>query len=112
MFKEFSEFPNVEENDYDIKSSLRYSSNDPNTIEQDIELEEDIFEDYNIENTLKMHNYNYKELIRSLIFGIDYDKLTEILNECNITLEEFSHPDAEIFETLRNYIINWKHKQK
>lgn len=126
-FSEFNEFPNLEEEDFDIKSAFSSSNPDPeedileeddfntlppsqSTEDEDVELEEDIFEDYNIEDTLKRYNYNYGELIKILIFGINYDELMEILGECNISPEELRHPDAETFERLRKRIIHGKSK--
>lgn len=148
-FKEFSEFPDLDEEDFDIKSAFKGSSNnDPEesvleedtlgsewydvpeeneegileedtfgskfeeSPEEDAILEEDIFEDYNIEDTLRRHNYNYGELIKNLLYGIDYDELMEILSECNINQDDLNHPSAEVFETLRNRIINGSHKQR
>ena len=70
------------------------------------EIEEDIFEDKNIEKTLKRYNYDYKSLMRELTTFIDYSELLEILDKCGIKKNEYLNPTYITFEKIRNYIIN------
>ena len=118
---EFNENPSLDDNDYDINSSLpvddviipeesdnTYEDNNiySNFNPEEWEIEEDIFEDDNIAETLKKYNYDYKSLMRELTTFIDYSKLLEILNECGIKKEEYLNPTYVTFEKIRNKIIN------
>ena len=107
---EYKEFSDVEEQDYDIKSSFSSNEEENNIYDNfqldDWEIEEDIFENQNIEDTLKRYNYDYKALMRELTTFIDYSRLLEILNECGITKEEYLNPTYVTFEKVRDKIIN------
>ena len=114
---EFSEYSNPEENNYDINSNIKFhnykeekqlvkkeSSQEPGEVA--IEIEEDIFEDENIEETLRKFNYDYKSLLRELTSFIDYSELVNILNECGIKKEEYLNPTYVTFEKIRDKVIH------
>ena len=114
---EFSEYSNPEDNNYDINSTIKFhnyeeekqlvkkeSSQEPG--EFAIEIEEDIFEDENIEETLRKFNYDYKSLLRELTSFIDYSELVNILNECGIKKEEYLNPTYVTFEKIRDKVIH------
>ena len=108
---EYKEYINPQEENYDIDSSLLYNSveNNQSVSNNNIEeweIEEDIFEDKNIEKTLKRYNYDYKSLMRELTTFIDYSELLEILDKCGIKKNEYLNPTYITFEKIRNYIIN------
>jgi hypothetical protein len=58
-----------------------------------------------IENTLKKYNYDYNRLLKRLTCKFDNDKLSKILRDCLISVEDYYNPTAKTFEILRNYII-------
>ena len=120
---EFSEYSNPEEKDYDINSNLnnnvlhfepydilrkkQKNEIDINSQQDDaFEIDEDIFEDENIEDTLRKYNYDYKSLLRELTSYINYSDLINILNECGIRKEEYLNPTYVTFEKIRDKIIH------
>ena len=125
---EFKEFSNPEEENYDIKSSLsNYGEAKPRKdesnplldefLEEDEVMlgnfiEEDIFEDDKIEETLRKYNYDYKLLLRELTSFISYGELQELLRECDIKMEEYLNPTYETFDIMRDRIINNKTRVK
>ena len=131
MFKEFNEFPNLEEEDFDIKSSLEdnntgsnvqseedYSDlmdkEDDDNINGDFykDVIDDIFEDDNIENTLKTYNYDYNLLIKLLFSLCTDEQVEEALEACGLNQDDYYYPTAETFEILRNYHINAHSKMR
>jgi len=121
---EFKEYSNPEEENYDINSGLsstieeKYKKEKSNPLlEEFLEedevllgnfIEEDIFEDEKIEETLRRYNYDYKYLLRELTSFISYADLIDLLKECNITMEEYLNPTYEVFDIIRDKIINTK----
>ena len=114
--EEFSEYSNVEEENYDINSSIKFhnfeeeksiTKTEPSEEKDyEIEIDEDIFEDENIEETLRKFNYDYKSLLRELTSFIDYSELMELLNECGIRKEEYLNPTYVTFEKIRDKVIH------
>ena len=81
-FKEFSEYPNPEESDYDIKSS---------------HLEERL----TTETTNNLRNI-YKEVFSRLYVELGCPEYEE-LEEFGITLQEIDKPTKETFQKLTRY---------
>lgn len=69
-------------------------------------LDEDMFKDENIAETIKKYNYDYKYLMRELSLYLSYDELLEILNLSGVSMSEYLSPTYDTFEKVRNYIIN------
>ena len=131
MFKEFNEFPNLEEEDFDIKSSLEDNNTGSNVQSEEdysdlmdkkdddningdfyIDVIDDIFEDDNIENTLKTYNYDYNLLIKLLFSLCTDEQVEEALETCGLSQGDYYYPTAETFEILRNYHINGHSKMR
>ena len=79
--------------------------------QEDLELEEDIFEDENIQETLQKYNYDYQTLVMMLFAFSGDDEIIETLEACGLTQNDYYHPTAETFELMRNHMIN-SHKHK
>ena len=85
-FKEFNEFPNLEEEDFDIKSALRSDPNnsgeeDPSIFEEDELLDEDAF----------------KEAVAAVENGIDIDEESELEED---SLDSLSDLEPEVEEDI------------
>lgn len=81
-FKEFSEYQNPEEADYDIKSSLKEEEK---------------------KSTAKLTNNNkYRKAFDELYFDLGCPEDFE-LEPFGITLKEFDNPTKETIEKLRKY---------
>lgn len=62
--------------------------------------------DNEIEKTLQKYNYDYKRLMKRLTFNLNLNKLNQVLRKCLIEPDEYENPTAEIFEIIRNYLVN------
>ena len=69
-------------------------------------LDEEMFKDENINETIKQYNYDYKSLMRELSLFLSYDRLLEILNQCKVSMNEYLNPTYETFDKVRDAIIN------
>ena len=68
----------------------------------------EMFSDDNIENTLKTYNYDYGRLVRIMTSLIDSGELEEIAYDCKVATIDYIKPSSEMFEELRQRIINKK----
>lgn len=58
-----------------------------------------------IKETLEKYKYDYGRLLKRLTVNYNNDKIGRALTDCEISIEEYNNPTAEVFETLRNYLL-------
>ena len=96
MFREFREFPNPEEQDFDIKSSFSSSSED----DFDDEAYQQMLADQEENNRIHIE---LCDVLGGLIEDMEGD---EILETYGITEEEYMHPTREVIEKARAFLEN------
>ena len=87
-FKEFSEFPNLEEEDYDIKSSFNQDE----------------------ENALYEDDDNAALELAELIGILEDEEFRNVEELYGITQEEYMLPTKEVVEKVKNHLAN-KHSR-
>ena len=91
-FKEFSEFPDIEEDDYDIKSG--YIDNEGNVL--------------NTNNSYGDVSMDLAELI-GLLEDDEFENIEELYG---ITQEEYMHPTKEVLKKVRDHLENTRGKSR
>lgn len=81
---EFEEFSSITKKKIDLIDKEEQENKEKSISVEEWVIDEDVFEDENIEETLIKYNYDYKALVRELTTFINYSELLKILNSCGI----------------------------
>jgi hypothetical protein len=68
-------------------------------------------DDY-IAETLRKYHYNYKRVLKRLLFHLNQEDKQAALEACELTEEDLNNPNAETFEIFRYYYFHGKRKAK
>ena len=105
---QYSADPNIDLSVF-INAYKNEDSDDKNN-SSSISVSKEMFSDDNIEETKKTYNHDYGRLLRTLAIFCDSESLEELLSEYNLTTKDIINPNKELFEELRQRIINCKRK--
>jgi hypothetical protein len=76
----------------------------------EIEISMNMFSDENIDQTVIKYNHDYGRLIRMLTIFIDSETLQDYLYDINADALGFLNPSKDLFEELRQLVVNNKRK--